>query len=95
MVAWNQPLMDFVTRVRRPCGWGNRNRGLILSQPEPSRKATERSRNVGQAEPGLDDDPSVTLLLKLTFESSGYEVSEAPHGVAALIRIRRAFRILS
>ncbi|HXM72194.1 MAG TPA: response regulator [Candidatus Dormibacteraeota bacterium] len=38
----------------------------------------------------VDDDPSIRLLLRLVFESSGYDVSEAPHGVAALIRIRRA-----
>jgi CheY-like chemotaxis protein len=38
----------------------------------------------------VDDDPSIRFLLRLIFESSGYEVSEAQHGVAALIRIKNA-----
>jgi CheY-like chemotaxis protein len=36
----------------------------------------------------VDDDPDVRLLLKLIFESAGYQVSEARNGVAALILIR-------
>lgn len=39
----------------------------------------------------VDDDPSVRFLLRLIFESAGYEVTEAQHGVAALIRIKNAF----
>ncbi|HEX9098108.1 MAG TPA: response regulator [Candidatus Dormibacteraeota bacterium] len=39
----------------------------------------------------VDDDPSVRLLFRLIFESAGYEVTEAQHGVAALIRIKNAF----
>ena len=38
----------------------------------------------------VDDDPSIRFLLRMIFESSGYEVSEAQHGVAALIRIKDA-----
>jgi CheY-like chemotaxis protein len=38
----------------------------------------------------VDDDPSVRFLLRLIFESCGYAVSEAQHGVAALIRIKSA-----
>ena len=38
----------------------------------------------------VDDDPSVRFLLRLIFESSGYQVSEAHHGIAALIRIKNA-----
>jgi CheY-like chemotaxis protein len=38
----------------------------------------------------VDDDPSMRFLLRLIFESAGYEVSEAQHGVAALIRIKDA-----
>ncbi|MHB8587381.1 MAG: response regulator [Candidatus Dormibacteraceae bacterium] len=38
----------------------------------------------------VDDDPSIRFLLRLIFESSGYEVTEAQHGVAALIRIKDA-----
>ncbi|HET6311985.1 MAG TPA: response regulator [Candidatus Nitrosotalea sp.] len=36
----------------------------------------------------VDDDPSMRFLLRLIFERSGHEVSEAQHGVAALIRIK-------
>jgi len=38
----------------------------------------------------VDDDPNVRFLLRLLFESVGYEVSEAQHGVAALIRVKEA-----
>jgi CheY-like chemotaxis protein len=38
----------------------------------------------------VDDDPEVRFLLRLLFESVGYEVSEAQHGVAALIRVKEA-----
>jgi CheY-like chemotaxis protein len=38
----------------------------------------------------VDDDPSIRLLLRLIFEGSGYEVTEARNGVAALIRIKDA-----
>ena len=38
----------------------------------------------------VDDDPSMRFLFRLIFESSGYEVSEAQHGVAALLRIKGA-----
>jgi CheY-like chemotaxis protein len=36
----------------------------------------------------VDDDPGVRFLLRLLFESVGYEVTEAQHGVAALIRVK-------
>jgi len=36
----------------------------------------------------VDDDPSIRFLLRLIFEAAGYAVSEAPHGRAALIRIK-------
>lgn len=32
----------------------------------------------------VDDEPDVLYLLRLTFESAGYEVREAAHGAAAL-----------
>ena len=35
----------------------------------------------------VDDDPSVRFLLRMIFESSGYDVTEAQNGVAALILI--------
>jgi CheY-like chemotaxis protein len=38
----------------------------------------------------VDDDPSMRFLLRLIFESSGYEVSDAQHGVAALLKIKDA-----
>jgi CheY-like chemotaxis protein len=38
----------------------------------------------------VDDNPSVRFLLRLILESAGYEVTEAQHGVAALIRIKNA-----
>ena len=38
----------------------------------------------------VDDDPDVRFLLRLLFESVGYKVSEAQHGVAALIRVKEA-----
>jgi CheY-like chemotaxis protein len=38
----------------------------------------------------VDDDPDVRFLLRLLFESVGYEVSEAQDGVAALIRVKQA-----
>jgi CheY-like chemotaxis protein len=38
----------------------------------------------------VDDDPDVRFLLRLLFEGVGYEVSEAQHGVAALIRVKDA-----
>jgi CheY-like chemotaxis protein len=38
----------------------------------------------------VDDDPSIRFLLRLIFESAGYQVTEAQHGVAALIHIRDA-----
>ena len=38
----------------------------------------------------VDDDPNMRFLLRLIFESRGYEVTEAQHGVAALIRIKNA-----
>jgi CheY-like chemotaxis protein len=38
----------------------------------------------------VDDDPGVRFLLRLLFESVGYEVTEAQHGVAALIRVKDA-----
>jgi CheY-like chemotaxis protein len=38
----------------------------------------------------VDDDPSMRFLLRLIFESCGYEVREAQHGIAALIRIKNA-----
>lgn len=38
----------------------------------------------------VDDDPNMRFLLRLIFESRGYEVIEAQHGVAALIRIKNA-----
>jgi len=38
----------------------------------------------------VDDDASVRFLLRLLFESVGYQVSEAQHGVAALIRLKEA-----
>jgi CheY-like chemotaxis protein len=38
----------------------------------------------------VDDDPSIRFLLRMIFESSGYEVSDAQHGVAALVRIMDA-----
>ena len=36
----------------------------------------------------VDDDPDTRFLLRLIFESADYDVSEAPHGVAALIHIK-------
>ena len=36
----------------------------------------------------VDDDPNVRFLLRLIFESDGYEVGEAQNGVAALLRIK-------
>ena len=36
----------------------------------------------------VDDDADTRFLLRLIFESADYEVSEAPHGVAALIHIK-------
>jgi len=36
----------------------------------------------------VDDDPDTRFLMRLIFESADYDVSEAPHGVAALIHIR-------
>ena len=38
----------------------------------------------------VDDDPDMRFLLRLLFESVGYEVTEAQHGVAALIRVKEA-----
>ena len=38
----------------------------------------------------VDDDPSTRFLLRLIFEGAGHDVSEAQHGVAALIRIKDA-----
>jgi CheY-like chemotaxis protein len=38
----------------------------------------------------VDDDPNMRFLLRLILESRGYEVTEAQHGVAALIRIKNA-----
>jgi CheY-like chemotaxis protein len=38
----------------------------------------------------VDDDVNVRFLLRLLFESVGYEVTEAQHGVAALIRVKEA-----
>ena len=38
----------------------------------------------------VDDDPSIRFLLRLIFERSDHEISEAQHGVAALIRINDA-----
>jgi CheY-like chemotaxis protein len=38
----------------------------------------------------VDDDPDVRFLLRLLFEGVGYKVSEAHHGVAALIRVKEA-----
>jgi CheY-like chemotaxis protein len=38
----------------------------------------------------VDDDPDIRFLLRLLFEGVGYEVSEAHHGVAALIRVKEA-----
>ena len=38
----------------------------------------------------VDDDPSIRFLLRLIFESAGYQVTEAQHGLAALIHIRDA-----
>ena len=36
----------------------------------------------------VDDDPDTRFLLRLIFESADYDVSEAPHGIAALIHIK-------
>lgn len=36
----------------------------------------------------VDDDPSMRFMLRLIFESAGYEVSEAHHGAAALSLLR-------
>ena len=36
----------------------------------------------------VDDDPDTRFLMRLIFESADYEVSEAPHGVAALIHLK-------
>lgn len=36
----------------------------------------------------VDDDPSTRFLLRLIFERAGYHVTEAQHGVAALIHIK-------
>jgi CheY-like chemotaxis protein len=36
----------------------------------------------------VDDDPSTRFLLRLIFEGAGHHVTEAQHGVAALIHIR-------
>src|ERR1700682_3577367 len=36
----------------------------------------------------VDDDPIIRFLLRLIFESAGYAVIEAQHGLAALIRIK-------
>jgi CheY-like chemotaxis protein len=38
----------------------------------------------------VDDDPSIRFLLRLIFENAGYHVTEAQHGVAALIHIKDA-----
>src|SRR6202022_1798489 len=38
----------------------------------------------------VDDDPSIRFLLRLIFESAGYEVSEAHHGAAALSQMQDA-----
>ena len=62
------------------------------------RSPVDRSLNAGRSKDGVtvkrilvvDDDPSMRFLLRLIFEGSGYEVSEAQHGVAALIKIKDA-----
>ena len=36
----------------------------------------------------VDDDPSTRFLLRLIFERGGYQVTEAQHGVAALIHVK-------
>ena len=36
----------------------------------------------------VDDDPAVRLTFRLILESAGYQVSEARHGLAALILIK-------
>jgi two-component system chemotaxis response regulator CheY len=38
----------------------------------------------------VDDDASMRFLLKMLFESAGYQVVEAPHGAAALDRVKDA-----
>jgi len=38
----------------------------------------------------VDDDSSMRFLLKMLFESAGYEVVEAQHGAAALERLKEA-----
>ena len=38
----------------------------------------------------VDDDPDVRMLFKVILESGGYQVSEARHGVGALILIRES-----
>lgn len=36
----------------------------------------------------VDDDPSMRFMLRLIFEGTGYEVSEAHHGAAALSQLK-------
>jgi CheY-like chemotaxis protein len=38
----------------------------------------------------VDDDPSMRFMLRLILEGIGYEVSEAHHGAAALIRLEES-----
>jgi CheY-like chemotaxis protein len=38
----------------------------------------------------VDDDSSMRFLLKMLFESAGYQVVEAHHGAAALERLKEA-----
>lgn len=38
----------------------------------------------------VDDDPSMRFMLRLIFEGTGYEVSEAHHGAAALSHLKES-----
>lgn len=38
----------------------------------------------------VDDESNMRFLLRMTLESAGYEVVEAPHGAAALQHVREA-----
>ena len=86
-------VMDFVTTVPRTYGEDARNQGLILSSAGAREEGTPQSKEWEMATQRIlvvDDDPSIRFLLRLIFEGSGYEVSEAQNGVSALLRIKGA-----
>ncbi|MGH7763713.1 MAG: response regulator [Candidatus Dormibacteraceae bacterium] len=38
----------------------------------------------------VDDDPNARFLLRLILESDGYEITEAPNGISALLLIKES-----